>query len=319
MPLNLKKSLDSLRARARSTTNLSITSSVQSLQSLTSRSSASSLRGFLPINENFNLGTVEEEEDGTDQPALDRDVDLRVALLPYNVEHDLQLALAKLIPPWTTGDYPVRKLSKKRKACKWFKLDANCKQLILKYCFPDGDRKISLSRRQFTEAVFPHDYFANPSDVLDDVWGLLESCRALRKEVYTYFWSQFHFHITVNEFTGPLTSPMSHKWIQPYLPLIQRLTIERDFTRLAGGSSKEATLLNFKVSKKVREMIKTIVDGLKSREEGMYMAELHLMGRKYAGYRPRHPIEVAENRCKGKFQSSKTIQPKLTIQFDTFL
>lgn len=84
---------------------------------------------------------------------------------------------------------------------------------------------------------------------------------------------------------GPFTAPLSHKWVLPHLHRIQDLTIERDYTKFAGSHKINAEKLSFKVAEKIRQHVYTIVQGLTERRDGMRMAQLHIMARKYAGNR----------------------------------
>jgi hypothetical protein len=305
-PLRLRRSLDSLRSKsyeAVGSSSESIASTKTSLSAKTTKSikklgrklidlpgairgrASSSLKRLRSRN-TTTLSIINEEEDPI--PEIDHDFDLNVTLSASSIQEDLDAALEVLMPAMGHEDenYPTKKLDPAGPPFLWFKLPVKVKRQIYGLLFPPEQKKISLSKNQFTKAVFPDWYFISPWDVLDDVWGPLGSCKAWRKEVMAYFWSQYHFHITLNEFTlNRLTSPLSHIWVQPYLHLIQRLTIERDYTRLAGSHHKGAVGLCFGISKKIQITVNVLVAKLLSRN-GMSMAEFHLMGRKYAGYRP---------------------------------
>ncbi|KAF8854813.1 hypothetical protein BDZ45DRAFT_805528 [Acephala macrosclerotiorum] len=231
---------------------------------------------------------LKEEEAPLPVPELDKNIDI-VLVVKGCIQDDLDEALKKLLPQCKElpENWPATKHDPGGPLCLWFKLHPNCKQRIFEFCFPPEDRKISLTSQSFTEAVFPEGYFALPQDILQPVEGLLESCRAWRKDTLAYFFSQYRFHITLNEFTSRLTCPLSHQWAVPYLHLIQLLTIERDYTRLAGSHHRNASQLSWAIAnEKVRPMVDAIVDGLLKREHGMEMAQLHLMARKYEGLRP---------------------------------
>ncbi|CZR55940.1 uncharacterized protein PAC_05828 [Phialocephala subalpina] len=238
-----------------------------------------------------DLGAVEEETP-LPSPKYERSFDWVVVVEGTKgcIQDDLDGALKRLLPKWegSPETYPTTKLDPDRSPLLWFKLGPELKKRIFELCFPPEDRRISLSMQSFTEAIFPVGYFALPQEILEPVEGLLESCRALRKDTLAYFFSQYRFHITLNEFTSKLTCPLSHAWVVPYLHFVQDLTIERDYTRLAGSNRKNASQLSWAFgSKKVTSMVDAIVDSLLKRENGMQMAQFHLMARKYQGLRPK--------------------------------
>lgn len=152
--------------------------------------------------------------------------------------------------------------------------------------FRNHRSEISLSPNFATKDVFPGGYYASPWDVLEPVWGAIRSSRKLRHEVMAYFWIRYHFKITLSTFSGPIYSPLSHVWLLEYLPIIQRLTIEVDLTRLGGSSIKGAPRLNYD-NDKINMFVATIVKGLLKRRGGV-IEELNLMCRRYDGSRLNH-------------------------------
>ncbi|KAH7327256.1 hypothetical protein BKA65DRAFT_64838 [Rhexocercosporidium sp. MPI-PUGE-AT-0058] len=130
---------------------------------------------------------------------------------------------------------------------------------------------------------------------MDSVAGGLQSFSMLRKELMTYFWSEYHFHVTLNEFSGPKLSPLSHVWLLRYLPIVQRITIEVDFTKFGCSQLKDAKKFGFNLSK-TRQLLNVIVCGLGGRPVNSSVAELHLMCRRYAGFRPLHDTWVESSK-----------------------
>ncbi|PBP23647.1 alpha beta hydrolase fold protein [Diplocarpon rosae] len=165
-----------------------------------------------------------------------------------------------------------------------FKMPSDIKRRIYGFCFPDETRKLNLSPSFATKAVFPEDYFACPWDVLDPVWGGLEAFSVLRFELLIYFWTHYHFHVTLNEFSGPIFSPLSHVWILRHLDKIQHLTMEVDFTRFGCSQLKDAKKFGYNMEK-TRIVLATIIAGLSARPVGSTIAQLHLMCRRYDGCR----------------------------------
>ncbi|KAM3068348.1 hypothetical protein ACMFMF_009162 [Clarireedia jacksonii] len=169
---------------------------------------------------------------------------------------------------------------------KIFQLPVCLRRRIYFYCFPREDRKISLSPRFATKDCFFTDYFASPWDVLDAVQGALASSSTMRNELMTFFWTEYHFHVTLSPFSGPFFSPLSHVWLPLYLDRIQYLTIEVDFTRFGCSALRNARKFGYNMEK-MENMLMSIVNGLLKRSGRSTMAELHLMCRRFKGNRPR--------------------------------
>ncbi|CAL3970452.1 unnamed protein product [Diplocarpon coronariae] len=180
-----------------------------------------------------------------------------------------------------------------------FNMPSDVKRRIYGFCFPDEARKLTLSPYFATKAVFPKDYFACVWDVLDPVWGGLEAFSVLRLELLTYFWTHYHFHVTLNEFSGPKFSPLSHLWILRHLDKVQHLTMEVDFTRFGCSQLKDAKKFGYHMEK-TRILLAKIISGLSARPVGSTIAHLHLMCRRYDGFRLSEDGEVervAERFC----------------------
>jgi len=166
-------------------------------------------------------------------------------------------------------------------------LPASVRHRIYGFCFGEHDgRKICLSPKFAVRAVFPDDYFISPWTVLDPVLGSLHAFRGLRHDLMNYFWTSYHFHVTINVFSGPIFSPLSHVWLLNFLDRIQRLTIEVDLTRLGGSALRLATTFGHK-NDKVEKLMQGLFQKLLERPDRLTMTELHLMCRRYGGFRPR--------------------------------
>lgn len=145
-------------------------------------------------------------------PDLDRTVDLLVV-------SDLALVSEDNLSNGIRGCHPL------------FLLPMGVRRRIYGFCFPIETRPITLSPRFATRAAFEDEYFASPWDVLEPISGGLCAFSALRRDLYAYFWTEYHFHATFNPFSGPKFSPLSHVWLFNYLDIIQNLTVEADLTR----------------------------------------------------------------------------------------
>jgi hypothetical protein len=168
------------------------------------------------------------------------------------------------------------------------------RHLIYSFCFPEEDRKVSLSPRFATKAVFDDEYFASPWDILEPIWGGLSASQGLRFELSTYFWTEYHFYVSLNPFSGPKLSPLSHVWLPQYLGIIQHLTIEVDFTRFGGSILIYNSTIGHVTSKLKRLMVE-LVKGLQERPSKVAMAELVVLSRRYLSHRPIDNIYVTNN------------------------
>jgi hypothetical protein len=164
---------------------------------------------------------------------------------------------------------------------------------IYGFCFPEEPRPITLSPSFATRHVFGEGYFAQVWDVLEDVRGGLESFSFLRKDLLTFFWSEYHFHVTINTFTGPKLSPLSHIWLLQHVGSIKVLTVEIDYTRLGGSCRKLASTLGYNRDKEDKQLT-AIFEGLADRTDGSSIDELTILCRRFAGFQPHNDSKFRE-------------------------
>ena len=112
-----------------------------------------------------------------------------------------------------------------------------------------------------------------------------------------YFWTSYHFHVTINVFSGPIFSPLSHVWLLNFLDRIQRLTIEVDLTRMGSSAVRLAATFGHK-NDKVEKLIQGLFQNLLERPDRLTMAELNLMCRRYGGYRTLDEIPDCTGGCR---------------------
>ena len=180
-----------------------------------------------------------------------------------------------------------------------FNLPTKVRMNIYKYCFPPNPRKITLSPAFATKAAFDPDFFDDPFEVQQYICGALEAFRAIRHELMTYFWTQFHFHVTLSPFTGPKFSPLSHIWLVDYATIVQHLTLEVDFSRFGGGYFIGASDYGYSMGK-TDLMLCDIFTRMSKRRETTVMSELDLLCRRYAGVRPLPPPPAPQSILEGE-------------------
>jgi hypothetical protein len=245
--------------------------SVQSQSTNYSQSHASKCSTALSQSE--NLLPIEEEE--RDKPTFDRSVDLVAIAAPHKISIDQTEVFEQLVSAYDEQNGEHRLSA----------LPAAVRHRIYAFCFEGFERrKINLSPKFAVRAVFPDSHFLSPWNVLDPVFGGVHAFRALRHDLMTYFWTTYHFHVTLNVFSGPVFSPLSHIWLLNFLDRIQRLTIEVDFTRFGGSSMRLAPSFGHN-NDKLEDLLLGLIRGLKERPGRLTMAELNLMCRRYGGFR----------------------------------
>ncbi|TAQ91178.1 hypothetical protein B7494_g530 [Chlorociboria aeruginascens] len=253
------------------TGSLRAVSMISSFKERVGERAARSNDGAEAIPSNRTIPSNLNEEVRPPPPELDRDIDL-YAVGPVFNEPDANFQLL-LRPRSSAGLHPL------------FNLPLSVRRKIYAYCIPPSDRKVTLSPHFATKACFEDEYFVSPWDLLDSVSGATSASRIMRDELMTYFWTEFHFHVTLHPFSGPAFSPLSHVWLLEYLDKIQHLTLEADLTRFGGSQMKYAPQFGYD-TEKMENLLVDIVTGLFNREDGATMAELHLMCRRYRGDRP---------------------------------
>jgi hypothetical protein len=211
-------------------------------------------------------------------PQLDRDIDLMAV-------RDLPYCPALPYRPATYRKIVSPPHAKRSQARRLFLLPSAIRRRIYGFCFPEESRHVTLSPRFATKAVFGPAYFADAWDILDDVRGGLESFGFLRKDLLTFFWSEYHFHVTVNPFSGPRLSPLSHVWLLEHAGSIKGLTVEIDYTRFGGSCRKVAPTFGYNMDKDEKQLL-AIFEGLARRRDASTIDELNILCRRYAGFRP---------------------------------
>jgi hypothetical protein len=166
----------------------------------------------------------------------------------------------------------------------FFCLPQHIRHKIYGMLFPQETRKISLSPR-FAIKIYGEGYFATPWDIIGQVYGVFEACAFFRGDCLVYFWTEYHFHVTIHAFSGPKFSPLSHCWLPHYLGIIQRLTVEIDFTKLGGSRLNAAPDFGYRMTKE-GAFVRDLVGGLKIRDNGLSIAEFNVMCRRYVGVGP---------------------------------
>ena len=218
------------------------------------------------------------DEDGRHPlPALERSVDLLLNTTPRRLPAHPSYIFEQLVPcnNASNNSHPL------------FRLSSLIRHKIYGFCFPSEDRKVSLSPRFAISAVFGMEYFASPGDILFELVPALGSFRMLRWELMSYFWTEYHFHVTLNPLSGPLLSPLSHIWLYQYLDIIQRLDVELDLTRFGCSALTTGPAFWHGIAEeKVMKLFSKIIMGIVGDRTRLPMTELNLMCRRYKGYRP---------------------------------
>jgi hypothetical protein len=174
------------------------------------------------------------------------------------------------------------------------KLDIKTRRRIYYYVFdlhPLVEKSITLSMDFATKDVFHPGHFLTPGQVLRGTEGGLNTSRRMRDELMAYFWNTYKFHVTFSPFTlGPTFSGLSIKWLNLYADQIGTLTVEIDLSKRSLSASSDAHFLEGKgldkTLLKFKAVIEDLVKVIRRREGKNYIKRIHLMVRRYDGFRP---------------------------------
>lgn len=197
------------------------------------------------------------------------------------------------------------------------KLPLSIRQKIYAYVYehPANGKLVNLSKDFATKDVFPPDFFIAPWDLLKHAEGALSSCVQMRDEIFTYFWSTYHFHVTFSPFSiGPVFSALSIGLLNAYAHRVNHLTVEVDLTKLAFSAAKDAHLLK-QSNQKLQKVIFNLVNSLGNRRhKGNAMTRLTLLARRYQGFRPAPENAPDDSECPFLSMFSKTDSEASTLQ-----
>ncbi|KAF7939245.1 uncharacterized protein EAE97_007325 [Botrytis byssoidea] len=166
----------------------------------------------------------------------------------------------------------------------FFDMPTNIRRKIYSYCLPNStETTVSLSPEFTWKNCYHDDYFTSPWSVLEMVSGAIASFSLMRNDILTYFWTEYHFHVTLTPFCSSIFTPLSSIWLPNFLNRIQHLTIELDLTRFGGNALKFARRFEYNMEK-MESLLLNLVSGLIQRRGRM--AEFTLLCRRFNGYRP---------------------------------
>ncbi|THV50642.1 hypothetical protein BGAL_0142g00230 [Botrytis galanthina] len=190
----------------------------------------------------------------------------------------------------------------------FFDMPTKIRRKIYSYCLPSStETTVSLSP-EFTWRNCYHDYyFTSPWTVLEMVSGAIASFSLMRNDILTFFWTEYHFHVTLTPFCSSIFTPLSSIWLPNFLNRIQHLTIELDLTRFGGNALKFARRFEYNMEK-MESLLLNLVSGMIQRRDRM--AEFTLLCRRFNGYRP-----VDENDPDWKADDLFEYFPKEAMQF----
>ncbi|TGO22929.1 hypothetical protein BPAE_0150g00230 [Botrytis paeoniae] len=190
----------------------------------------------------------------------------------------------------------------------FFDMPTRVRRKIYSYCLPSStDTTVSLSPEFAWRNCYHDYYFTSPWSVLEMVSGALASFSVMRNDILTYFWTEYHFHVTLTPFCSSIFTPLSSIWLLNFLNRVQHLTIELDLTRFGGNALKFARRFEYNMEK-MESLLLDLVGGLIQRRGRM--AELTLLCRRFNGYRP-----VDENDPDWRADELFEYFPKEAMQF----
>ncbi|KAL2268782.1 hypothetical protein VTJ83DRAFT_3628 [Remersonia thermophila] len=125
------------------------------------------------------------------------------------------------------------------------------------------------------------DYFESLEHVLTAIQAYTSVCAAMRADVLATLFLVGRFHVVFSPFMSPATQPAATKYMDRYGPLIARITLEVDFTKLSGGKHPEAVRCDPRPSlARLRSLVETFVDAQLTRQ-GPRLGHLRILVRRY--------------------------------------
>ncbi|KAH6847542.1 hypothetical protein B0I37DRAFT_431135 [Chaetomium sp. MPI-CAGE-AT-0009] len=130
------------------------------------------------------------------------------------------------------------------------------------------------------------DYFDSLQSVLSSVDNYTSVCSAMRADVLATLFLTRRFHVVYSPYVNRKTQPVATKYMDRYGPLMASITLEIDFTKLAGSWRPEAVHLDsLKGLKGVKTCLEDFVQCQHTRHNTA-IRDLRVLIRRYHGFRP---------------------------------
>ena len=130
--------------------------------------------------------------------------------------------------------------------------------------------------------------FEDFKTVLTVLKPYIKVCRGMRANALATLFLTRRFHIIYSSMMGQGTQPFAFECISQSSPMMASITIEVDFTKLAGGSNPSAANFNPRVGlDRLQGFLEGFVQSQLTRQEGTTIRDLRILVRRYHGFRPR--------------------------------
>ncbi|KAK4032063.1 hypothetical protein C8A01DRAFT_20822, partial [Parachaetomium inaequale] len=140
-----------------------------------------------------------------------------------------------------------------------------------------------------TLKVWSTDYFDSLQNVLSSIDNYTSVCSTMRADVLVTLFLTRRFHVIYAPYVGTETQPAATHYMDRYGPLMASITLEVDFTKLAGSWKPEAVHLNaLSGLKGVKSLLETFVQRQLTRRNTT-IQDLRVLVRRYHGFRPAPP------------------------------
>ncbi|KAK3292869.1 uncharacterized protein B0H64DRAFT_298904, partial [Chaetomium fimeti] len=135
------------------------------------------------------------------------------------------------------------------------------------------------------------DYFDSLQSVLSSVENYTSVCSAMRADVLATLFLTRRFHVVYSPYVTKGTQPAATSYMDQYGPLMASITLEVDFTKLAGSLRPEAVHLDtLKGLKGVKTLLEDFVQCQHTRHNTT-IRDLRVLVRRYHGFRPTDPSD----------------------------
>ncbi|AEO59826.1 hypothetical protein MYCTH_2315869 [Thermothelomyces thermophilus ATCC 42464] len=165
-------------------------------------------------------------------------------------------------------------------------------------CLNPGDKPIRMNSPLYLREAWPVNRLRKPEvwsarsfDSLESVLSSLDSyisaCSAMRADVLATLFLTRRFHVVYSPCMGNSTQPAATHYMNKYGSLMASITLEVDFTKLAGSWRPEAVHLDgLRGLDGVKRLVDTFVQSQLTRSSNTPIRDLRVLVRRYHGFRP---------------------------------
>ena len=163
---------------------------------------------------------------------------------------------------------------------------------------PDQQKAIRLNSVAYLEPIWPvhgskcgqkfwtTEYFDSLQSVLAPLCKYMSTCYDMRVDFLSALFLTRRFHVVFSPFVTEKTQPAATLFLDQYGPLMKWITLEVDYSKLAGHWHRSALFMNQgRCLARVAELVDRFAERQATRYEGVNIQSFALLVRRYYGYR----------------------------------